>query len=208
METTVPPTEFKESYDCPPGFIGRKVVYYNLHDSRWEKSDYFYADESLPPGELWETGCVPTTLAEAVSTLHGISIYPHQVAEIIRPAHTLDGTVVDKAVDITSHFYGIELVDKLEKDEPVDATKLAHYLADGRVVVVSFNDDSPFTNTAHVIIVRAISEDLQHFMVVDNNDTADYQEGKLPNRNETVFDMADLPGWRKNGVWVLGLPTA
>ncbi|HEU5005249.1 MAG TPA: C39 family peptidase [Candidatus Saccharimonadales bacterium] len=202
MEVTL--THRQETkYDCPPGFVGRSIVHFDMHDPRWEEAEYAYADGALPPAKLGVTGCVPTTLAEVASTFHNTFIFPNQVAELLESAHTKNGTAVDKALDIFCRVYQLQVVDKIQVSSLVEVEKLRDHLANGHIVIASFNSESPFTNAAHVIVIRGISEDLQRFMVVDNNDTDQYQEGKLPNRNQTEFSTFDLPQWLKNGCWVI-----
>lgn len=203
IETTLPPKQ-EITYGSPPGYVGRPIVFFDMHDPRWDKAEYPYEGDAQPPGELGITGCVPGTLAEVASTFHGTPIYPDQVSGLLQSAHSPEGTNVDKALGIFCRFYEFKLVDRIPAfSNPDDTEKLRDHLAHECIVIASFNENSPFTNTAHVLIIRAISQDLQKFMVVDNNDTTEHQEGKLPNRNQTEFDTKNLPFWLRNGCWVV-----
>ncbi len=185
----------------PGGAVGvPEVAYYNqCSDKRWSNKPYPYA--SGGSSRICDSGCGPTSMAMVATTLGNKIINPEEMAQIAKPYHQSGGTA--------SNAYGAVLPRFGLNVKPLGsggsaASGIRSTIKDGGLVIASVAANSPFTNNAHIIVIRAISEDGSKFWVADPADgNGSPGSGRDVNRNTKAYSMNDLmhKGWISLGFW-------
>ncbi|MDR2089115.1 MAG: C39 family peptidase [Clostridiales Family XIII bacterium] len=124
------------------------VLYYNQFDSRWSDAPYGRL------GTIGSSGCGPTSLAIAVSTLSGRTVDPVQTADwAYRNGHKCEGNGSYHSLipEGAAHF-GLT-VDFAGKS---DAQKIVDALAAGKLIVAIMTAGH-FTKGGHFIVLRGVT---------------------------------------------------
>lgn len=126
---------------------GRSVVYFNQSDSRWANTPYGSS------GSIGESGCGPTALAIAVSTLKGEEILPTEVASWasengyrIAGSGSLHSLIPDGA-----RHYGLQV-------QSVSGTGEIRGALQSGGLVVALMGKGDFTSSGHFIVLRDITK--------------------------------------------------
>ncbi|MDD6736422.1 MAG: C39 family peptidase [Clostridiales bacterium] len=143
-----------QSPEYSDAVIGKKgemqVVYYSQLDSRWANKSYGKT------GTIGSSGCGPTSLAIAVSTLTGKSIDPIMVSEWSeKNGYRCEGygsyhALIPKGAE----HYGLN-VEKLGRSS---AKELEKHLTSGHLVI-AIMAKGHFTSNGHFIVIRGITQD-------------------------------------------------
>ena len=126
-----------------------QVVYYNQLDSRWSKTPYGRT------GTIGSSGCGPTSLAIAVSTLTGKEVTPIEVCEwSAKTGHRCEGSgSYHSLIPDGAKHYGL----KVEKLGRSSAKELSEKLSSGHLVIAIMKKGH-FTSSGHFIVLRGITK--------------------------------------------------
>lgn len=126
-----------------------QVVYFNQLDSRWSNQSYGRS------GTIGGSGCGPTALAIAVSTLTDKTVDPPTVCEwSVRNGHRCEGSgSYHSLIPEGAKHYGLN-VEKLGRSS---ARELREHLSSGHLVI-AIMAKGHFTSNGHFIVLRGITE--------------------------------------------------
>lgn len=126
-----------------------QVVYFNQLDSRWSNQSYGRS------GTIGGSGCGPTSLAIAVSTLTDRTVDPPTVCEwSVRNGHRCEGQgSYHSLIPEGAKHYGLN-VERLGRSS---ARELAEHLSNGHLVI-AIMAKGHFTSNGHFIVLRGITE--------------------------------------------------
>jgi hypothetical protein len=139
------------------------MVYYKQTDPKW-------ADSSYGSSTIGTSGCAPTSMAMVVATLTGNSkITPETIAnKYASHYHAGEGSDWGIFPDVAGD-YGIT-----SKDIGLDFDAAAKAIKAGGLVIISV-DPGFFTNSGHIMVIRAITDDGKGFYLANplglHNDT-------------------------------------
>jgi hypothetical protein len=125
-----------------------EVVYYNQLDARWADTAYGLT------GTIGRSGCGPTALAIAVSSLTGTAVDPVQMSRwSYENGYYLEGSGSYHALipDGATHF-GVAS----EGATAADAQKIVDALAGGKLVIAIMGKGH-FTSSGHFIVLRGVT---------------------------------------------------
>lgn len=127
-----------------------QVVYYSQLDSRWADKAYGKS------GTIGGSGCGPTSLAIAVSTITGQNTDPAEVAAwSAKNGYRCEGSgSYHSLIPKGAEHYGLN-VEKLGRSS---ARELEKHLSGGHLVIVIMAKGH-FTNNGHFIVLRGITKD-------------------------------------------------
>lgn len=127
-----------------------QVVYYNQLDERWAYQSYGRS------GTIGGSGCGPTALAIAVSTLTGNTVDPPAVAAwSVANGHRCEGNgSYHSLIPEGAKYYGL----KVEKLGRSSSRELAEHLSSGKLVI-AIMAKGHFTSSGHFIVLRGITQD-------------------------------------------------
>lgn len=149
----------------------RQVVYYSQLDSRWANTAYGKS------GTIGGSGCGPTALAIAVSTITGQDTDPAEVAAwSAQNGYRCKGSgSYHSLIPNGAAHYGLN-VEKLGRSS---ARELEKHLSGGHLVI-AIMAKGHFTNNGHFIVLRGVTKDGRVLVA----DSASYK------RSQTAWDMS------------------
>ena len=126
------------------------VTYYSQLDERWADKAYGKS------GTIGTSGCGPTALAIAVSTLKGKNITPEQVADwSVKNGYRCEGNgSYHSLIPNGAKNYGL----KVEKLGRSSKEELTEHLSSGKLVI-AIMAKGHFTNGGHFIVLRGVTND-------------------------------------------------
>jgi hypothetical protein len=126
----------------------REVIYFNQLDSRWKDKPYGQQ------GTIGTSGCGPTALAIAVSTLSGKTVDPQQMANwAYQNGYKCEGNgSYHSLIPKGAAFFGLTV----DFAAAGDAQKIADALADNKLVIAIMSAGH-FTRGGHFIVLRGIT---------------------------------------------------
>ena len=169
------------------------VVYYTQFDGRWKDAPYGLT------GTIGNSGCGPTSLAMAVSSLSGTTVDPLQMSNwAYANGYCCEGSGSYHSLipDGARHF-GLT-VDYATPGEP---QKIIDALASGKLVVAIMSKGH-FTSSGHFIVLRGVTGDGKILVADPASKTRTDQEWDL----SIILNEARKDAAAGGPFWLLGRP--
>lgn len=134
-----------DSYKTKPINYKPKPIYYSQKDPRW--ANLYYG-----PHNMYNTGCVPTSIAMALSGILEREILPSEIANYLYH-HTNEFNKIyvgasGLAIKLTAQAYHVNYIGINH------GLELDHYLNEGKIVIAIVDSTSPFIkNGTHAIVL-------------------------------------------------------
>ncbi|MDR0818356.1 MAG: C39 family peptidase [Oscillospiraceae bacterium] len=170
-----------------------EVQYYSQLDARWADEPYGLQ------GTIGSSGCGPTSLAIAVSSLSGRAVDPLQMATwAYQNGYKCEGNGSYHALipDGAKHF-GLT-VDYATRSE---AQKIVDALASGKLIV-AIMQKGHFTKVGHFIVLRGVTSEGKILVADPASKKRSEQEWDLP----IIIDEAHKNPGANGPFWILGAP--
>jgi hypothetical protein len=169
------------------------VVYFNQLDSRWEDEPYGLQ------GTIGSSGCGPTSLAIAVSTLSGRTVDPVQMSDwAYRNGYKCEGNgSYHSLIPEGAKHFGLTA----DGAGPGDAQKIADALATGKLVVVIMSKGH-FTKGGHFIVLRGVTAEGKILVADPASRSRSDREWDL----SVILNEANKNAGAGGPFWILGAP--
>ena len=169
------------------------VVYYYQLDSRWKDTPYGQQ------GTIGSSGCGPTSLAMAVSTLSGQTVDPVQMANwAYQNGYKCEGNgSYHSLIPEGAKHFGLTV----DYASPGDAQKIVDALSTGKLVIAIMSTGH-FTKHGHYIVLRGVTAEGKILVADPGSKNRSEQEWDL----SIILNEARKDASAGGPFWILGPP--